>query len=76
VRKALESAAKETQAFVYQTATNDEDALLAKIKAAGVQVNQADKNAFIAASKPIYAEFAREVKGAQALIDRAIALGK
>jgi len=76
VRKALESAAKETQAFVYQTATNDEDALLAKIKAAGVQVNQADKNAFIAASKPIYAEFAKEVKGAQALIDRAIALGK
>jgi tripartite ATP-independent transporter DctP family solute receptor len=76
VRKALESAAKETQAFVYQTAANDEDALLAKIKAAGVQVNQADKNAFIAASKPIYAEFAKEVKGAQALIDRAIALGK
>jgi tripartite ATP-independent transporter DctP family solute receptor len=75
VRKALESAAKETQAFVYETATNDEDALLAKIKAAGVQVNQADKNAFIAASKPIYAEFAKEVKGAQALIDRAIALG-
>jgi tripartite ATP-independent transporter DctP family solute receptor len=76
VRTALESAAKETQAFVYQTATNDEDGLLAKIKAAGVQVNQADKNAFIAASKPVYAEFAKEVKGAQALIDRAIALGK
>jgi tripartite ATP-independent transporter DctP family solute receptor len=75
VRQALESAAKETQAFVYETAANDEDALLAKIKAAGVQVNNADKNAFIAASKPIYAEFAKQVKGSQALIDRAIALG-
>jgi tripartite ATP-independent transporter DctP family solute receptor len=76
VRSALESAAKETQAFVYETAAADEAELLGKIKAAGVQVNNADKNAFIAASKPIYAEFAKEVKGSQALIDRAIALGK
>jgi TRAP-type C4-dicarboxylate transport system substrate-binding protein len=76
VRSALESAAKETQAFVYKTAAGDEAELLGKIKAAGVQVNNADKNAFIAASKPIYAEFAKEVKGSQALIDRAIALGK
>jgi tripartite ATP-independent transporter DctP family solute receptor len=76
VRSALESAAKETQAFVYETAAADEAELLGKIKAAGVQVNDADKNAFIAASKPIYAEFAKEVKGSQALIDRAIALGK
>jgi tripartite ATP-independent transporter DctP family solute receptor len=76
VRNTLETVAKETQAFVYETATKDEDDLLAKIKAAGVKVNQADKNAFIAASKPVYAEFAKEVKGAQALIDGAIALGK
>ncbi len=75
VRKTLEAVAKETQAFVYETAAKDESDLLAKIKAAGVQVNNADKNAFITASKPIYAEFAKEVKGSQALIDRAIALG-
>jgi len=76
VRKTLESVAKETQAFVYETAAKDEDDLLGKIKAAGVQVNEANKNAFIAASKPIYEEFSKEVKGAKALIDRAIALGK
>jgi len=76
VRGTLEAVAKETQAFVYETATKDEDDLLAKIKAAGVQVNNADKNAFIAASKSIYSEFAKQVNGSQELIDRAIALGK
>ncbi|MDH3286241.1 MAG: TRAP transporter substrate-binding protein [Betaproteobacteria bacterium] len=76
VRKTLESVAKETQAFVYATAVKDEEDLLGKIKAAGVQVNNADKDAFIAASKPIYEEFSKDVKAAKPLIDRAIALGK
>ena len=76
VRKTLEAVAKETQAFVYQTAAADENELLGKIKAAGVKVNTADKAAFIAASKPIYDEFSKEVPGAKALIDQAIALGK
>ena len=76
VRKTLEEVAKETQAYVYQTAAADEAELLAKIKAAGVKVNTADKDAFISASKPVYMEFAKQVKGGQALIDQAIALGK
>jgi len=76
VRAALEAAAKETQDFVYSEAAKDEGVLLDKIKAAGVKVNEADKNAFITGSKPIYDEFSKEVKGAKELIDRAIALGK
>jgi len=76
VRKVLEDTAKETQAFVYQTAAKDEDDLLAKLKAGGIQVNNPDKNAFVAASKPVYDEFGKEVSGAKALIDRAIALGR
>ena len=52
VRKILEDTAKETQAFVYETAAKDDDDLLAKLKAAGMQVNEVDKDAFIAASKP------------------------
>jgi TRAP-type C4-dicarboxylate transport system substrate-binding protein len=39
-------------------------------------VNDADKDAFIKASKPVYDEFAKEVPGAKEVIDRAIALGK
>ena len=76
VRGTLEAVAKETQAFVYDKAAKDDEELLGKIKAAGVQVNTPNKDSFIAASKPVYEEFAKEVKGAREVIDRAIALGK
>ncbi len=76
VRKVLEAIAKETQAFVYERAAKDEQELLGKIKAAGVQVNEANKDAFIKASIPVYEEFAKEVKGSKQVIDRAVALGK
>jgi tripartite ATP-independent transporter DctP family solute receptor len=75
-RKVLEQTAKETQAYVYEKAAKDDEELLVKMKAAGIQVNNANKDAFIAASKPVYQEFAKEVPGAQAVIDQAIALGK
>ena len=74
VRKTLEDTAKETQAFVYQTAVHDDEELLGKLKQAGMQVNDVDKDAFVAASKPIYDEFGKEVGGAKALIERATAL--
>lgn len=76
VRKILEGTAKETQAYVYEVAAKDDEDLLGKLRAAGMQVNEVDKSAFIVASKPIYEEFGREVPGAKELIDRATALGK
>ncbi len=76
VRKILEDTAKETQAFVYATAAKDEDELLGKIRAAGVQVNEADKAAFVAASKAVYEEYGNEVKGSKELIDKALSLAK
>ncbi len=76
VRKILEDTAKETQAYVYEVAAKDDDELLGKLKAAGMQVNEVDKDAFIAASKAIYDEFGKEVAGAKEVIDRAVALGK
>lgn len=76
VRKILEDAAKETQAFVYQKAAKDDEELLGKIKAAGVAVNMPNKDAFIAASRPVYEAFAAEVAGSKEVIDRAIALGR
>jgi TRAP-type transport system periplasmic protein len=48
--------------------------LLAKLKEKGMKVNKADTAAFIKASKPIYTEFAKEVKGGKQLIDEAMAL--
>ena len=76
VRKILDDTAKETQAYVYEVAAKDDEDLLGKLKAAGMQVNDVDKDAFVAASKSIYDEFGKEVPGAKALIDRAQALRK
>jgi tripartite ATP-independent transporter DctP family solute receptor len=76
LRKLLEDTAKQTQAYVYSTAVSMENVLLGKLKSGGIQVNEADKDAFIAGSKAIYEAFGKEVPGAQALIDKAIALGK
>jgi tripartite ATP-independent transporter DctP family solute receptor len=77
VRKTLDSTAKEVQAWVYAKAAKDDEILLEKMKASGtIKVNEADKDAFIKASKPVYDEFSREVPGAKEIIERAIALGK
>jgi tripartite ATP-independent transporter DctP family solute receptor len=76
VRKVLEDAARETQAYVYETAAKQEVELLGKLKASGIQVNEVDKPAFVAASKNIYEDFGKEVAGAKELIDTAVALGK
>ena len=76
VQAALSAAAKETQAYVYQQAAKLDNDLLDKIKAAGVKVNDADKDAFIAASKAVYADFAKEVPEGGKLVDKAIELGK
>ena len=75
VRGVVEQAAKDTQKFVYATAERFDTDLLDKLKAAGMQVNNANKDAFIAASKAIYEEFGKEVAGAQAAIDKSVALG-
>ena len=50
--------------------------LVDKVKAAGVEVNVADKAAFIAASAPVYAAFAEQVAGGAELVSRAQALAK
>ena len=76
VRKILEDTARETQGYVYQTAASEDADLLAKLKSGGIQVNTPNKDAFIAASKPVYEEFGQEVKGAKELIEKSIVLGK
>jgi len=71
----LGECAAETQTFTYEKAAELETELLGVIKDAGVEVNEADKDAFISASKPIYEAFAAEVEGGQAMIDKVLALG-
>lgn len=75
VKAMLTECAGETQTFTYEKAAALETELLDVIKDAGVEVNEADKAAFIAASKPIYDAFAAEVEGGQELVDAVLALG-
>ncbi len=76
VRKTLEETAIEMEPVALEIAARLDNELLAKLKEAGMEVNEADKPAFIEASKPVYAEFAKEVSGGQDLIDKSLALGK
>lgn len=68
VQSDLMAAAAESQDAVYKMAADLETDLLEKLKAAGIEVNEADKQAFIDASKPIYDEFASTVEGGAELI--------
>jgi len=76
VRQILEETAKETQAFVYETAAQLETDLLKKLKDGGMQVNEADKQAFVEASKPIYDEFAESVEGGGEMVEKALSLAE
>jgi tripartite ATP-independent transporter DctP family solute receptor len=77
VQKIVANTAKEMQPVALKMAADLDNELLGKIKKTpSIAVNEADKEAFIKASKPVYEEFAKEVPGGQALIDQALALGK
>lgn len=68
IQKILTETAQETQAYVYELAAKLETELLQNLKDGGIAVNTADKDAFIAASKPIYDEFSTSIDGGAELI--------
>jgi tripartite ATP-independent transporter DctP family solute receptor len=76
VQKILTDTAIEMQPVVLKMAADLDNELLGKLKAAGMQVNEADKDAFIKASTPIYDDFSKQVPEGKALIDKALALGR
>jgi tripartite ATP-independent transporter DctP family solute receptor len=76
VQKILVDTAIEMQPVVFKIAADLDADLLGKLKKAGMEVNEADKPAFIKASTKIYEEFSKEVPGGKELIDKALALGK
>jgi tripartite ATP-independent transporter DctP family solute receptor len=75
VKSMLTDCANQTQDFTYEKAAALETELLQVIKDAGVEVNEADKDAFITASKPIYDAFSDEVSGGGEMIDQVLSLG-
>lgn len=76
IQSDLMTAAAESQEAVYAMAAQLETELLENLKAGGVTVNEADKDAFIEASKPIYEEFASSVEGGADLINQVQSLAK
>jgi tripartite ATP-independent transporter DctP family solute receptor len=69
VRDALSQTAREMELWARAEGKRKDNSLRDKLAAAGMKVNNADKQAFIDASAPVYAKFAQEVAGGQALID-------
>ena len=65
-----------TKVCVQAEAAKLEKSLLKVIKDAGVEVNEADKGAFIAASKGIYDQFGSEVPTGGALVKKVSSLAK
>ncbi len=76
VRDVLQEVARDMQTFVYETAAREDVASLEKIKAAGLKVNAANRQAFLDASKPVYDQFAADVPNGRGMIDRCQALAK
>ena len=74
VRSIIEQTAKDTQEYVYATARKIDEELLAELTEAGMEVNEADQEAFRAASRAIYEEFGETVPGGREMIEAAIAL--
>ena len=70
----IEAIAQGMQEFVYMKAAELDNELLKKVEAS-VEINEADKNAFIAASGAIYEEFGKTVPGGAELVKAAQELG-
>ena len=76
VQKTLADTAKEVEPDVLKLAAKLDGELIGKMKTSGIKVNEADKPAFVAASKAIYEEFAKQVPTGKQLIDKSLSLAK
>ena len=76
VKTAVSEIADEVQDWSLAEGEKADGTLVEKVKAAGVEVNDADKAAFVAASQPIYDAFAQQVPGGADLVSKAQALAK
>lgn len=76
VQKILADTAVAVEPEILKLAAKLDGELIDKMKKSGIQVNEADKPAFVAASKGVYEEFAKEVPKGKELIDKSLSLAK
>ena len=72
VQKILRETAAEVADWAREKGAAADGDLKAKLEAAGMKVNEADRQAFVDASAPIYEQFAKEVEGGKALVEQAL----
>lgn len=75
VQAALAETAREMQPFVYEQAERLDAEILSALRDAGISINEADADAFTAASQPVYDEFATAFEGGAELTRRARTAG-
>lgn len=77
IRTDIEKIAREVQPWALDSGEKEDVEVLDKLKkSGGIQINTANRDAFVAASKPIYELFDKEVPGGKALVDKTLALAK
>ena len=74
IRQILVETARETQAYVYDTAERMEAEFLQELLDADVAVNEPDFDSFVVASQAVYEEFGNSVVGGRELLDHAFSL--
>ena len=73
VQQLLAKTALEVGDFARKEGARMDKEILEKMQKT-IKVNEVDKEAFVKASKPVYDDFAKEVKGGKELVDRILAL--
>jgi tripartite ATP-independent transporter DctP family solute receptor len=74
VQEILAETAQEMALWAREQGAASEGTLLEELKADGMEVNTADRDAFVEASAPLYEKFASEVEGGQQMIDDVMSL--
>jgi tripartite ATP-independent transporter DctP family solute receptor len=74
VRRVLEETGREMEDYVHAEAERLDQRLLEALRGSGIQINEADRDSFLEASRPIYEEFGSTVPGGREMIETAIRL--
>ncbi|MFY0635242.1 MAG: TRAP transporter substrate-binding protein [Vannielia sp.] len=74
IQKVLSETAQEVALWAREQGAEQDGKLLEELEAGGMEVNTADRAAFVEASAPLYEKFAAEVEGGQAMIDQVLSL--
>ena len=74
IQTILTETAQEVAVWAREQGEIADDSLLKELEAAGMQVNVADRDAFVAAAVPVYEKFANEIENGQAMIDQVLEL--